>query len=147
MPHSIHLPQNHPRQTPGGPVRRYFAQHPPLSFSHPSFSLPVRPFQYSSTLPCSLPPSPPPLPNSGYSQSEARKAAALSSLDFSAAVSPLCCTVLFRSLWCHTHWGGGNPVSKILDWNLVNLVVAHLKWGWINSCCVSFTFFISRTVW
>lgn len=45
-------PQNSERHAPGGPpVRPCFAQRPPLSFSHPSFSLPVRLFRYSSILP------------------------------------------------------------------------------------------------
>lgn len=113
------------------------APSPPFTFSHPHISLPVRPLQYSSILPCSFPLSFPLLPNSGCSQSEARKAA-LSSLDFSAAVSPLCCTVLFLSLWCHILWEE-NPVFKTHDWYLVTSghweVLAHLKWGWIN-CCV-----------
>lgn len=45
-------PQNSERHAPGGPPRQaLFCPAPPLSFSHPSFSLPVRLFRYSSILP------------------------------------------------------------------------------------------------
>lgn len=75
-------------------------------------------------------------PSAVKSQSEARKAASLSSLDFSAAVSLLYCSVLFSpALMSHTHTERRNPVSKTLRSNLVTSgyckVFAHLKsQGW-----------------
>lgn len=92
-------PQNPQRQAPSGPVWPYFAQHPFSPFLTSAF---LFLYVHFNSPPSYLTPpflTPSPLaPHSSYSQSEA-SAAALSSLDF----GPLCCTMLFLSLWCHTH--------------------------------------------